>query len=93
MSKRLLDIITKTDETISDMGKKHTFRFRIHSLRHHYEVGRHATIEGLVNFAKHYDLALDSYTVEDKDEDAEVDLEELMEAWERGERPLDLSMF
>ena len=75
------------------MSKKHKFRFRVHSLRHHDEVGRHDTIHDLMKFVKHYDLALDSYTVEDKDEDAEVDLAELMEAWERGERPLDLSMF
>ncbi len=75
------------------MSKKHAFRFRIHSLRHHGEVGRHATIEDVVKFAKLYDLRLDTYTIEDKDEETEVDLEELMDAWNRGERPLDLSMF
>lgn len=75
------------------MKKASAFRFRLHSLRHHDEVGRFATIEDLVKSVKHYDMALDSYTVEDKQEEAEVDLEELIEAWRRGERPLDLSMF
>ncbi len=36
---------------------------------------------------------LDNYMVECKVDEIEIQTDELMEAWARGERPLDLSMF
>lgn len=69
------------------------FRFRIHSDLRHDEMARYATIEEVVKFAKHYDLDPYNYTVEDKELDAELGLKELLDAWNRGERPSDLSTF
>ena len=58
-------------------------------------VAKFHTIEECVTWghSNEYALALDRHIIEDRAEDAEIDLEELLDAWARGERPLDLSMF
>lgn len=58
-------------------------------------VAKFHTIEECVKWGQSndYALSLDRHMIEDRGEDIEIDIEELLEAWAQGERPLDLTMF
>ncbi len=58
-------------------------------------VAKFDTVEECVKWGQSndYALSLDRHMVEDREEDIEIEMDELLEAWARGERPLDLSMF
>jgi hypothetical protein len=98
---RLLDIITEPDNTIIDMKRPYIKRFAI--VRHNGPqsdvLAKFSTIEEVVSCLNekcridgewYYEGNL---YVDDREEDIEVETDELLEAWARGERPLDLSMF
>jgi len=70
-------------------------RFKIIDPSGRTENSRHNTIQEVVSDlqSNKRDLSLQNYYVEDSEEDMEICADELLEAWNKGERPEDLSMF
>lgn len=70
-----------------------TKRFRIIARSGRIQNVRYDTIKEVVSDLLTRNLAMESYTVEDLEDDIEIDADDLMEAWNEGERPEDLQMF
>lgn len=77
--------------------KKYTKRFVIvlHNGIQSDTIAKFGTVEECVEWCNNNDKAwqIYNYFVEDREEDIEIEVSELMEAWARGERPEDLQMF
>lgn len=72
-----------------------TKRFKIVDPSGRTENSRYDTIKELVADlqSKKRDLSMPSYYVEDLEDDIEITADELLGAWNEGERPEDLQMF
>lgn len=72
-----------------------TKRFKIIDPSGRTENSRYDTIEEIVKDlqSNKRDLSLQVYYVEDIEDDIEIEADELLKAWNEGERPEDLQMF
>ena len=70
-------------------------RFKITDPSGRTETSRYDTIKEVVKDlqSNKRDLSLQNYYVDDLEEDVQIEADELIEAWNEGERPEDLSMF
>ena len=70
-------------------------RFKVIDPSYRSETTRHETIEQVVAElkSKNRDMSLQTYYVECVIDDIEIEADELIKAWEKGERPDDLSSF
>lgn len=70
-------------------------RFKIIDSSGRTENSRYDTIKEIVTDlqSNKRDLSLQSYYVEDLEDDIEITADELLQAWNEGERPEDLQMF
>jgi len=70
-------------------------RFRIIDPSCRTENTKHNTIADVIEDLQSdmRDLSLQTYYVEDLEDDMEISADELLEAWNDGERPEDLQMF
>lgn len=70
-------------------------RFKITDPSGRTETSRYDTIKEVVKDLQSgkRDLSLQNYYVDDLEEDVQIEADELLEAWNEGERPEDLSMF
>lgn len=92
--KTLLEIFEK--ELINEPNiLKMTKRFKIVDPSGRTENSRYDTIKEIVTDlqSSKRDLSLQSYYVEDLEDDIEITADELLQAWNEGERPEDLQMF
>jgi hypothetical protein len=88
----LIDIINFNNQlNILNMIK----RFKIIDPSGRTENSRYDTIKEVVADlqSEKRDLSLESFYVEDLEDDIEISADELLEAWNKGERPEDLQMF
>jgi hypothetical protein len=72
-----------------------TKRFKIVDPSGRTENSRYDTIKEIIADlqSNKRDLSLQSYYVEDLEDDMEITADELLQAWDEGERPEDLQMF
>jgi uncharacterized UBP type Zn finger protein len=70
-------------------------RFRIIDPSGRTENTRHSTIKEVVEdlLSKNRDLSLQTYYVECLEDEIEIEADELIKAWNEGERPEDLQFF
>jgi len=90
--KTLLEIIDTTNEpNILNMMRK----FKIIDPSGRTENSRYDTIKEVVADlqSNKRDLSLQTYYVEDIEDEIEIEADELLQAWREGERPEDLTMF
>jgi hypothetical protein len=93
MSKYLIDIINTDNEP--NIIEINMTRFRIIDPSGRKQTTKHSTIPDVINELNsgRCDLSLQNYFVECVIDDIEISADELLEAWNSGERPEDLQMF
>lgn len=72
-----------------------TKRFKIVDPSGRTENSRYDTIKEIISDLQSdkRELSLQNYYVEDLEDDIEIEADELLKAWQKGERPEDLQMF